>query len=113
MAAASETAFCDHIDFALPQATWSRVRSQLLTSNTCLVLEYGGPVLSDLPGYAVGREVNETDIRRIRGSFFNTISCAEPAHDETECLLIERPGFPLVTLNKVCLLYTSPSPRDS
>ena len=63
--------------------------------------EYGGPVLSDLPGYAVGREMNETDIRRIRGSFFNTISCAEPAHDETECLLIERPGFPLVTLNKV------------
>ncbi|MAT60732.1 MAG: hypothetical protein CMH41_03595, partial [Micrococcales bacterium] len=38
VAAASETAFCDHIDFALPQATWSRVRSQLLTSNTCLVL---------------------------------------------------------------------------
>ena len=38
VAAVSETSFCDSIDFALSQASWSRIRSQLLDTDTCLVL---------------------------------------------------------------------------
>ena len=34
----SDTAFCDHIEFAVSASTWCRVRTQLLDTNTCLVL---------------------------------------------------------------------------
>ena len=37
---------------------------------------------------------------------------ARPVDGKGERVLIEQPNFPDWYLNEVCLLYTSPSPRD-
>ena len=35
----SDVSYCQHVDFAIASSTWTRIRSQLLDNNQCLVLQ--------------------------------------------------------------------------
>ena len=48
--------------------------------------------------------IAEHDIKNLKSSTLNTISAAEKLSEDIHLLILG---------NKICLLYTSPSPRDN